>query len=67
MIQPFDSTLIGEALVGEGPKIAHIDPVIGPKGELRRAGVCQRPDLAHPWYIFLCLSEFKALCRRGAE
>lgn len=32
MIQPFDSTLIGEALVGEGPEVAHIDLVIGPKG-----------------------------------
>ncbi len=32
MIQPFDSVLIGEALVGEGPEIAHIDLVIGPKG-----------------------------------
>lgn len=32
MMQPFDSVLIGEALVGEGPEIAHIDLVIGPKG-----------------------------------
>jgi 5,6,7,8-tetrahydromethanopterin hydro-lyase len=32
MMQPFDSILIGEALVGEGPEIAHIDLVIGPKG-----------------------------------
>jgi 5,6,7,8-tetrahydromethanopterin hydro-lyase len=32
MIQPFESVLIGEALVGEGPEIAHIDLVIGPKG-----------------------------------
>ncbi|MCX6676921.1 MAG: formaldehyde-activating enzyme [Methanothrix sp.] len=31
-MQPFDSVLIGEALVGEGPEIAHIDLVIGPKG-----------------------------------
>jgi 5,6,7,8-tetrahydromethanopterin hydro-lyase len=28
----FDKTLIGEALVGEGPEIAHIDLVIGSKG-----------------------------------
>jgi 5,6,7,8-tetrahydromethanopterin hydro-lyase len=27
-----DETLIGEALVGEGKEIAHIDPLIGPKG-----------------------------------
>ena len=32
MTQPFDSILIGEALVGEGPEIAHIDLVIGSKG-----------------------------------
>ena len=32
MIQSFDSVLIREALVGEGPEIAHIDLVIGPKG-----------------------------------
>ncbi len=32
MMQPFESVLIGEALVGEGPEIAHIDLVIGPKG-----------------------------------
>jgi 5,6,7,8-tetrahydromethanopterin hydro-lyase len=32
MMQPFDSVLIGEALVGEGPETAHIDLVIGPKG-----------------------------------
>jgi 5,6,7,8-tetrahydromethanopterin hydro-lyase len=32
MMQPFDSVLIGEALVGEGPEIAHIDLAIGPKG-----------------------------------
>jgi 5,6,7,8-tetrahydromethanopterin hydro-lyase len=32
MMQPFDRILIGEALVGEGPEIAHIDLVIGPKG-----------------------------------
>ncbi|MCX6674721.1 MAG: formaldehyde-activating enzyme [Methanothrix sp.] len=31
-MKPFDSVLIGEALVGEGPEIAHIDLVIGPKG-----------------------------------
>jgi len=31
-MQPFDRILIGEALVGEGPEIAHIDLVIGPKG-----------------------------------
>ena len=30
-MQPFESILIGEALVGEGPEIAHIDLVIGPK------------------------------------
>jgi 5,6,7,8-tetrahydromethanopterin hydro-lyase len=28
----FESTMIGEALVGEGPEIAHIDLVIGPRG-----------------------------------
>jgi len=32
MMRPFDSVLIGEAFVGEGPEIAHIDLVIGPKG-----------------------------------
>ena len=32
MMQPFDRVLIGEALVGGGPEIAHIDLVIGPKG-----------------------------------
>jgi 5,6,7,8-tetrahydromethanopterin hydro-lyase len=32
MMQPFDRILIGEALVGEGAEIAHIDLVIGPKG-----------------------------------
>jgi 5,6,7,8-tetrahydromethanopterin hydro-lyase len=32
MMQPFESTLVGEALVGEGPEIAHIDLVIGRKG-----------------------------------
>jgi 5,6,7,8-tetrahydromethanopterin hydro-lyase len=32
MMQPFDRVLIGEALVGDGPEIAHIDLVIGPKG-----------------------------------
>ncbi len=29
---PLKETLVGEALVGEGPEIAHIDLVIGPKG-----------------------------------
>jgi 5,6,7,8-tetrahydromethanopterin hydro-lyase len=32
MIAPFDRVLVGEALVGEGPEIAHIDLVIGRKG-----------------------------------
>ena len=32
MTQLFKSVLIGEALIGEGPEIAHIDLVIGPKG-----------------------------------
>lgn len=32
MMKPFDSVLIGEALVGEGPEVAHIDLVIGTKG-----------------------------------
>ena len=32
MMQPFESVLIGEALVGEGPEVAHIDLVIGPRG-----------------------------------
>jgi hypothetical protein len=32
MIHTFAETLLGEALVGEGPEIAHIDLVIGPKG-----------------------------------
>ncbi|VVB71483.1 5,6,7,8-tetrahydromethanopterin hydro-lyase [uncultured archaeon] len=32
MIYPFVGTLVGEALVGEGPEIAHIDLVIGPSG-----------------------------------
>jgi len=32
MTQPFECILIGEALVGEGPEIAHIDLVIGPEG-----------------------------------
>ena len=31
-MQPFNSVLIGGALAGEGPEIAHIDLVIGPKG-----------------------------------
>jgi 5,6,7,8-tetrahydromethanopterin hydro-lyase len=30
--QFFEKTLVGEALVGEGPEIAHIDLVIGAKG-----------------------------------
>lgn len=29
---PLVETLVGEALVGEGPEIAHIDLVIGPRG-----------------------------------
>jgi 5,6,7,8-tetrahydromethanopterin hydro-lyase len=32
MVQKFDTVLIGEALVGEGPEIAHIDLAIGAKG-----------------------------------
>ena len=32
MAAGFDKTLIGEARVGEGPEIAHIDLVIGAKG-----------------------------------
>lgn len=32
MTHHFNSTLVGEALVGEGPEIAHIDLVIGKKG-----------------------------------
>jgi 5,6,7,8-tetrahydromethanopterin hydro-lyase len=32
MVQKFDKVLIGEALVGEGPEIAHIDLVIGARG-----------------------------------
>lgn len=32
MTHHFNRTLVGEALVGEGPEIAHIDLVIGPKG-----------------------------------
>jgi len=32
MIRSFKETLIGEALAGEGPEVAHIDLVIGPKG-----------------------------------
>lgn len=32
MTHHFKETLIGEALVGEGPEIAHIDLVIGAKG-----------------------------------
>jgi 5,6,7,8-tetrahydromethanopterin hydro-lyase len=32
MTHHFQSTLVGEALVGEGPEIAHIDLVIGKKG-----------------------------------
>jgi len=32
MMQHFETVLIGEALIGEGPEIAHIDLVIGPKG-----------------------------------
>ena len=31
-MQHFETVLIGEALIGEGPEIAHIDLVIGPKG-----------------------------------
>jgi formaldehyde-activating enzyme involved in methanogenesis len=33
MAAGFDKTLIGEARVGEGPEIAHIDLVIGAKAE----------------------------------
>ncbi len=32
MTNAFESILVGEALVGEGPEIAHIDLVIGPRG-----------------------------------
>ena len=32
MTHHFENALIGEALVGEGPEIAHIDLVIGRKG-----------------------------------
>ena len=32
MMASFDRVLVGEALVGEGPEIAHIDLVIGRKG-----------------------------------
>lgn len=32
MSQDFSRTLVGEALVGDGPEVAHIDLVIGPKG-----------------------------------
>ncbi len=32
MIRSFRETLVGEALAGEGPEVAHIDLVIGPKG-----------------------------------
>ena len=30
MTQSFQRVLVGEALVGEGPEVAHIDLVIGP-------------------------------------
>jgi len=37
----FKDTLVGEALVGEGPEIAHIDLVIGPRGSsVEQAFVC---------------------------
>jgi len=32
MTHHFKTPLIGEALVGEGPEVAHVDLVIGPKG-----------------------------------
>jgi len=32
MISRLKETLVGEALVGKGPEVAHIDLVIGPKG-----------------------------------
>jgi 5,6,7,8-tetrahydromethanopterin hydro-lyase len=32
MMQAFEGVLVGEALVGEGSEIAHIDLVIGPRG-----------------------------------
>jgi len=32
MSHHFEKTLVGEALVGQGPEVAHIDLVIGPKG-----------------------------------
>ncbi|HPM27179.1 MAG TPA: formaldehyde-activating enzyme, partial [Methanothrix sp.] len=32
MTASFERVLVGEALVGEGPEIAHIDLVIGRKG-----------------------------------
>ena len=31
MMQSFQKVLVGEALVGEGPEVAHIDLVIGPR------------------------------------
>lgn len=31
-MNPLKDTLVGEALVGEGPEIAHVDLVIGPRG-----------------------------------
>ena len=32
MVQNFENALVGEALVGEGPEVAHIDLVISKKG-----------------------------------
>ncbi|MDD4488530.1 MAG: formaldehyde-activating enzyme, partial [Methanothrix soehngenii] len=31
MSQSFQRVLVGEALVGEGPEVAHIDLVMGPR------------------------------------
>jgi len=50
MKKPFDSVLIGEALVGEGAEVAHIDLVIGPRGssvEQAFVGALASPAMGH--------------------
>jgi 5,6,7,8-tetrahydromethanopterin hydro-lyase len=50
MMHPFEGTLVGEALIGEGPEIAHIDLVIGPRGsavELAFVNALSSPARGH--------------------
>lgn len=36
-----DNTRVGEALVGDGAEVAHIDLIIGPRGSMAEAAFCQ--------------------------